>query len=201
MTPKRRVTGPASLLILVFLLCLVFPVPLMARSHPPRKETSADMRSLNSIFVGWVNLNPDEWVLYTHDTSGLLGLGGSATSWSKAVWIDAINSLNSLFQQRCQSQYLSGRKIAAAKSNGDENASGNDLYIKFSDVRIDYDNYQLILSIHFIDPKTNAEIAMIPARPYYGNASGITEVLNAALDEVGKRVQVEVADEPRGKKQ
>ena len=173
----------------------------MARSHPPRKETSADMRSLNSIFVGWVNLNPDEWVLYTHDTSGLLGLGGSATSWSKAVWIDAINSLNSLFQQRCQSQYLSGRKIAAAKSNGDENATGNDLYIKFSDVRIDYDNYQLILSIHFIEHKTNAEIAMIPARPYYGNASGITEVLNAALDEVGKRVQVEVADEPRGKKQ
>ena len=96
---------------------------------------------------------------------------------------------------------MSGRKIAAAKSNGDENATGNDLYIKFSDVRIDYDNYQLILSIHFIDPKTNAEIAMIPARPYYGNASGITEVLNAALDEVGKRVQVEVADEPRGKKQ
>jgi hypothetical protein len=96
---------------------------------------------------------------------------------------------------------LSGRKIVGARSNGDENATENDLYIKFLDVRIDYVNYQLILSIHFIDAKTNAEFATIPARHYYGNASGITEVLNAALDEVGKKVQVEVAGEPQGKKQ
>jgi hypothetical protein len=160
------------------------------------------MRSLNSIFVGWVNLNPDGWVLYRHDdTSGILRRGSNASAWSKVDWIDAINSLNSLFQQRCQSQYLSGRKIVGARSNGDENATENDLYIKFLDVRIDYVNYQLILSIHFIDAKTNAEFATIPARHYYGNASGITEVLNAALDEVGKKVQVEVAGEPQGKKQ
>jgi hypothetical protein len=127
------------------------------------------MRSLNSIFVGWVNLNPDEWILYRHDnTLGIIRGGSDAAQWSKADWIDAINSLNSLFQQKCQSQYLTGHKIAAAKNNGDENATGNDLYIKFSDVRIDYGNYQLILSVHFIDPKTNAEIATITARPYYG---------------------------------
>jgi hypothetical protein len=157
---------------------------------------------MNNIFVGWVNLNPDEWVLYRHDdTSGILRGGSNSSAWSKADWIDAINSLNSLFQQRCQSQYLSGRKIAGAKSNGDENTMGSDLYITFSDVRIDYVNYQLILSIHFIDAKTNAEIATVPARPYYGNASGITEVLNAALDEVGKKIHVEVTDESgKGKK-
>ena len=184
---------------------LAFPTPSLAGHGVPRylnKETTPDMTSMNNIFVGWVNLNPDEWVLYRHDdTSGILRGGNNASAWSKADWIDAINSLNSLFQQRCQSQYLSGRKIAGAKSNGDENTMGSDLYIKFSDVRIDYINYQLILSIHFIDPKTNAEIATIPARPYYGNASGITEVLNAALDEVGKKIHVEVTGKSgKGKK-
>ena len=57
-----------------------------------------------------------------------------------------------------------------------------------------------ILSIHFIDPKTNAEIESIPVRPYYGNASGITEVLNAALEEVGKKLQAEVTIESKKKK-
>jgi hypothetical protein len=200
MTPKRRVTGPPSLLIAVFLLCLVLPAPLMAGRHSaPRKETTVDMRNMDTIFVGWVDLNPDEWVLYIHDDSSFLHSGKS--QWSKASWIEAISSLNSLFQQRCQSQYLSGRKIAAAKNKGDENVAGNYLYIKFSDVRIDYVNYQLILAIHFIDPKTKAEIASIPVRPYYCDAYGITECLNAALGEVGKKVQVEVAGEPRGKKQ
>jgi hypothetical protein len=40
---------------------------------------------------------------------------------------------------------------------------GYDLYIRFSDVLIDYGKYHLYLSIHFIDPKTNAEIRSIPA--------------------------------------
>ena len=93
-----------------------------------------------------------------------------------------------------------GRTITSAKGNGDENAAGNDLYIKFSDVRVDYNNYHLILSIHFIDPKTNSEIASIPVRPYYGNDWGLKNYLKAALDEVATKVQVEVTGESPGKK-
>jgi hypothetical protein len=77
---------------------------------------------------------------------------------------------------------------------------GTDLYIKFSDVRVDYNNYHLILSIHFIDPRTNSEIASIPLRPYYGNDWGLKNYLKAALDEVGTKVQVEVTGEVPGKK-
>ena len=110
---------------------------------------------------------------------------------SKTEWTDLISSLNASFS-RC----VSGRTITAAKDRADENAAGNDLYIKFSDVRIDYNNYHLILSMHFIDPKTNTEIATIPVRPYYGNDWGFRNYLKAALDEVCTKVQVEVTGEP-----
>jgi hypothetical protein len=55
----------------------------------------------------------------------------------------------------------------------------------------------VIVGIHFIDPKTNTEIGMIPARPYYGNAWGFKGFMNAAMDKVCEKVQVEVT----GKKQ
>ena len=51
--------------------------------------------------------------------------------------------------------YLPGRTITAASNKADENAASSDLYIKFSDAQVDYDHEHLILSLHFIDPKTN----------------------------------------------
>lgn len=172
------------------LLCILLPTALEAHrvKRYLKKESTVDMKNMNHIFLGWVDLNPDSWVLYQHEGT----LWNRGAPFSKAEWTDAINSLNSLFQQSCQSRYLSGRTIAGAKGNGDENAEGKDLYIKFSEVRIDYDNSHLILSIHFIDPKTNSEIATIPVRPYYGDASGVSEYLKAALDEVGTKLEVEV---------
>jgi len=104
--------------------------------------------------------------------------------------------LNSSFSRNL----VPGRTITSAKDKADENAAGNDLYIKFSDVRVDYNNYHLILSIHFIDPKTNSEIAVIPVRPYYGNDWGLKNYLKAALDEVGTKVQVEVTGQSAEKK-
>jgi hypothetical protein len=182
----KRLVITATLL----LLCILLPTALEARGVKRylKKESTVDMKNMNHIFLGWVDLNPDSWVLYQHEGT----LWNRGAPFSKAEWTDAISSLNSLFQQSCQSRYLPGHTIATAKDKGDENAIGNDLYIKFSDVRIDYDNQHLILSIHFIDPKTNSEIATIPARPYYGNASGISEYLKAALDEVGTKLAVEV---------
>lgn len=184
----------------LLLLCTLLPTSLEARGVKRylKKESTVDMKNMDHIFVGWVDFSPDMWMFYSHKT---------ATRWvtgdpfSKAEWTDAIGSLNSLFQSDLQSRYLPGRTITAAKDKGDENAVGNDLYIKFSDVRIDYDDYQLILSIHFIDPKTKSEIAFIPARPYYGDASGILECLKAALDEVSTKLQVEVTGEAPQKKQ
>ena len=71
--------------------------------------------------------------------------------------------------------------------------------VKSTDIGKETDDL-FILSIHFIDPKTNSEIATIPVRPYYGNDWGLKNYLKAALDEVGLKVQVEVTGETPGKK-
>lgn len=133
---------------------------------------------MNRIFLGWVDLVPDDWALHGYST--------------RAEWADAVNTLNYSLLRSCQTTYLAGRTVTAAKEKGDENATDSDLYIRFSDVRIDYDDYYLYVSIHFIDPKSKAEIATIPARPYYGNNWGFERYLRAALDEVSVKLQVEI---------
>ena len=95
-----------------------------------------------------------------------------------------------------RSKYLTGRTITAAKDKGDENAAGNDLYIKFSDASFGK-NYRLKLSVHFIDPKTNSEIASIPVRTYTGRLCGLVSCLEKELDEVGRKLQLEVAGKPK----
>jgi hypothetical protein len=173
----------------LLLLCISFPTSLAARNKVPRylnKESSVDMSNRNRVFVGWIDLEPDAWALY-----------GFA---SRTDWTNVIASLNATFARSLQVTYLPGRTITAAKDSADENKAGNDLYIKFSDVQVDYDHEHLILSIHFIDPKTNAELAAIPVRPYYGDGHDIKEYLKAALDEVGTKLQVEVTGTAPGKK-
>lgn len=172
----------------LLLLCISFPASLQASHKVPRylnKESSIDMSHMNRVFLGWVDLEPEAWALYGYTR--------------RADWSDTIASLNAGFARSAQA-YLPGRTITAAKDSENEITAANDLYIKFSDVNVDYENDHLILSIHFIDLKTNSEIASIPARPYYGNASGIKNYLKAALDEVGKKLQVEVTGETLSKK-
>ncbi len=144
------------------------------------------MSNMNRVFVGWVDLEPDAWALY-----------GFA---NKTEWTNIIGSLNATFARSLQVSYLPGRTITAAKDKADENAARNDLYIKFSDVRVDYNNYHLILSIHFIDPKTNTELATIPVRPYHDDEGDVKDYVKSALDEVGKKLQVEVTGKSPGKK-
>jgi hypothetical protein len=186
----RQLTFAATLL----LLCFSFPASLAARNKVPRylnKESTVDMSKMDHIFVGWVELEPDSWGLYDFH--------------SRADWLDDIRVLNAGFVRDLQAKYLQGRTITAAKDNADENAAGNDLYIKFSDVHVDYDHEHLVLFIHFVDPrandpKTSADIATIPVRPYYGDGHNVTEYLKEALKEVGVKLQVEVTGEPGKKK-
>jgi hypothetical protein len=178
-----------TFIITLLLLCIVFPTSLAARHGVPRylnKESAVDMSKMNRVFVGWIDLEPDAWALY-----------GFA---NKTEWTNIIGSLNATFARSLQVSYLPGRTITAAKNNSDENATGNDLYIKFSDVQVAYNDYHLILSIHFIDPKTNAELATIPVRPYHDDEGDVKDYVKSALDEVGKKLQVEVTNQSPGKK-
>lgn len=166
----------------VVLACVGLQPGLAARRRGaklyPDKETAADMSGLNRDFLGWVDLTEHDWAAHGYA--------------SKAHWAAVATGLNSELLGLCQAKYLSGKTVVGATQKGDENAAGCDLYIKFSDVPIDYNNYHLYLSIRFIDPKTNTEIGSIPARPYFGNAWGFVNYWNAALDEVSRKIGVEV---------
>jgi hypothetical protein len=165
--------------VCAFLACLGFAPSLEARHRKVTmtKESAADMSSRQKIFLGWVDLRPDDWKR--------LEYGG------KEEWVAVINRLNRAFQQDLSAN-LSGRTVTAAKSSEDQDAAGQDLAIRFSDTRIDYDEYLLYVSIHFVDPGTNAEIATIPVRGYYGDAWGLDGYLDVALKEVGRRIQTEI---------
>jgi hypothetical protein len=161
--------------------------PEEARGAKYSKETVADLSGAKTIFLGWVDLDPDGWNLWGYET--------------KEEWLSVIADLNHDFQSSCKGQYLAGRTVKAAKYKGDEEATGNDLYIKLSDVSIDHTYYGIRLSIHFVDPKTNAEIASIPSRLYYEKRWFKFQLyMRAALDDIGQKVQAEMASRVPKKK-
>ena len=177
-----------SVLAAVLLVCIGVQPALAARRRGatlyPDKETTADMSGAKRVFIGWVDFNEDNWTLAGQD---------------KAYWVSTIKTLNAQLLGLCQTK-LPGKAVDGAKGKGDENAAGYDLYVRLSDVMIDYNNYHLNLSIHFIDPNTNTEIGSIPARPYFGNDWGFVNYLKAALDEVSQKIKVEVTGETPQKK-
>ena len=152
----------------------------------PDKETTADMKGMNRVFLGWVDMKEDDWKARGYST--------------KAEWASKVAELNAEFLRLCQVKLVDGKTVVGAKEKGDENAAGYDLYLKFSDVLIDYNNYHLYLSIHFIDPKTNAEIGSLPARPYFGNDWGLVNYLKSALDEASQKIKVEIVGGEQQKK-
>jgi len=170
-----------SALIMGLLLCVAFQSAMGAGGPKryPHKETTADMSGAKSIFIGWVDLPVAEWSLW--------GYAG------RDDWAQVINDLNLNFKNSCQSKYLAGRTVTGAKDRNDDNAAGNDLYIKFSDVSIDHDLYGIRLSIHFIDPKTNTEVGSIPTRVYYQKRWFRFQLyMQASLEEIGQKIQAEV---------
>jgi hypothetical protein len=161
---------------ILLLLCSAFPASLMAREKP-----SVDITKMDHIYLGWVDLDPNEFY---------------ALGYTKAEWAEVIANENEIFQQTC-TKLLPGRTITPAKSKEDEIAAGNDLYVKFSDAEFTR-HYRLHISVHFIDLKTNAEIASIPLRSHTGHLCGLVSCLQKELDEVSKELQAQIA--PEGKK-
>jgi hypothetical protein len=136
------------------------------------------MSKSTRIYVDWVDLHENDWGMHGYTT--------------REEWVNVIASLNSSFNSNLIATYLTGHTVVPAKNKDDHDSKDCDLMITFSDVRVDYDNYHLILAIHFIDPKTGKEIGSIPVRPYYGNDWGLRGYLNEALKEVGVKLRVEI---------
>ncbi len=175
------------LVLLVVLLVVGFQSAVEARGAKRylKKESTVDMSAAKSISFGWVDLVADDWSVHGYS--------------QREEWETAIAAINNSFQRLAQTKWLPDRTVTGVKDVKDQNLSAQDLHVKFADVRVDYDNYLLYLSIHFFDPKTKAEIASVPLRPYYGNDWGFEKYLKAALDEVNRKIQVEITGVPAGK--
>ncbi|MGA3099012.1 MAG: hypothetical protein ABSF25_21350 [Bryobacteraceae bacterium] len=174
----------ALVVVLLIYFGLCYPAEAGPKKYP--KETVAGMSNAKTIFLGWVDLSPESWSLWGYR--------------NKEEWMSVISDLNLEFQSDCKGQYLAGRTVTAAKNGNDGDAAGNDLYIRFSNVNIDHDYYGIRLSIQFIDPKTNAEIASIPSRLYYEKRWFKFQLyMRAALDDIGRKIQAEVTGAVRKK--
>jgi len=162
-----------TILTAVCLLCVALPALLMAKD----KAAPVDLKGMNHVFLGWVDMSADD---YHHQ-------GYSTREEYQAV----INHANTAFQESCQ-KALSGRTLTAAKSHDDQSTAGNDLYIKFSDAVFDH-KYRLTISVHFIDLKTNAEIGSIPVKTYGAHYCTLEGCMIKELDKVSEELQKEFA--------
>jgi hypothetical protein len=143
----------------------------------PKKETRVDMTAAKNIFIGWVGVSPDDWTT--------LGYA------DKQSWVAVVDQNNQAFQQLC-SKALVRRQITGAKGEADQSADGQDLHVKFSDVRFDTDSYRLYLSIHFVDPKSGSELASVPLRSYRAGHFSVDSCLRGALEKVSEKLQQEI---------
>jgi hypothetical protein len=160
-------------IVTVLLFSTALSAPLMAKHRE-----SVDMKGMNRIFLGWVDINSENYHRQGYST--------------REEYLAVINHANTVFQEICQSKVFSGRTMTAAKNRSDENPAGNDLYVKFSDAVYDH-GYQLHLSIHFIDVKTNKEVGSVPLKSYKGHLCGLEGCMNKELEEVSREIQKTLA--------
>jgi hypothetical protein len=159
-------------------LCLALPASLGARDKKP----AVDMSGMKHIFLGWIDLGSDNY----------RRLGYSfREDWDKIIERENLN-----FQQDFQSNLPTGRTVSAAKNKEDVNTTGNDLYIKFTDVAFEPDHtsafttYTLHISVHFIDLKTNTEIASIPDLKLDKSFCTLKKCLSIDLNEMNEQMQL-----------
>jgi hypothetical protein len=159
-----------AIIATLLLIYISFPTSLAARNN----TTSVDMKGMNHIFLGWVDLG-----------SGSYKDLGYVT---REDWEKVIATENTGFQESFQTK-MTGRTVVVAKSKDDVNTDGNDLYIKFTDVSVDH-GYRLHISVQLIDLKTNAVIATIPSMKLNGHFCTLQGCLAKDLDDVNEKLQV-----------
>lgn len=161
--------------IALLLSCLVLPAALAAKE----KAAPMDMKNIHSVFIGWVDMNSDNYHQQGYST--------------RDEWLDVIKNANITFQKNCRElKGLSGSTVTTAKDRNDVNTAGNDLYIKFTDAQFDR-KYRLHVSVQFIDLKTNSAVGSIPLETYGAHFCGLTGCMDKELEEVRGKLQKQLA--------
>jgi hypothetical protein len=155
--------------VVALLLSMALTAPLIAKE----KSATVDMSNMNRIFLGWVDISPDEYYKQGYST--------------KEEFLDVIKRANLNFQDDVRAKFP-GRTITAAKDRDDVNTAGNDLYVKFSDA-VFTRGYRLMVGVHIIDLKTNKEVGTIPIRKYTGRLCGLESCMHKELEQVADELK------------
>ena len=142
------------------------------------KESNINLNKYKTIYVGWVDLHEENWGIHFYN--------------SQEEWKTSINKLNSGFQVRLKNEFLTDKIIKSASYDKREPTEKNGLFIKFSNVKIDYNKYYLYMDLAFIDLETNSNLYEIPQCRFYGNAYGFENMLYYALEEAEKLIYREI---------
>lgn len=157
-------------IVSLLLLVMAFPTAVLAKD----KGKPVDVKNIKTVFVGWVDVNPDDYKKQGYST--------------KQEWVNVINQANQDFQKQCQGlSTLSGKSVTGATDKSDAGASGSDLYVKFSEVQFDH-KYRLHIAVHFLDPKTNNELGSIPLDSHGAHFCTLSTCMEKELNEVSSEI-------------
>lgn len=162
-------------LIPLLLALMALPTALGAKD----KGKPVDMKSIKTVFIGWVDIDPGNYHQQGYPT--------------KEDYAKVIKGANLNFQNVCKAlKGFSGRTVTGAADQSDTGASGNDLYLKFSDVSYDHE-YRLHIFVHLLDPKTSNDLGSIPLETHGAHFCTLSTCLDKELEEVSAEIEKQVA--------
>jgi len=171
-----------ALLKSTLLATLAFTVVSCTSSPNYTKEDiSVDLKGYRSVHIDWVDLIEEDWSRLHY---------GDSTEWK-----NDINMLNKNFQNNLKKYWLNNINLTVAKSARSSTNSRSGLLVKFREVYVDYDNYNLHLTIDYIDLNSKRLLKTVKREAYYGNNWGLTGYLSYALDEVSERITWDILQE------
>lgn len=149
----------------------------LAQARERGQSLEGKSGSKDSVFLGWIDLHPENWALHSFS--------------SQEDWEVMINRVNNYFQVECGISYLKDKEIKGAASVKDTDFAGNNLYIKFSEVRLEDKKSRLFLAIEFIDVKTGKSLFKVPVTGYKGKTIktwGFENILKKSLQRINIKI-------------
>ena len=133
-----------------------------------------NLNKYQNIHIQWVDFREKDWRVHGYQNI--------------EDWKNDIEYLNQTFQYNLESYWLVGKKVTFSKKIDSKDYPKDGLLITFDDIYIDYNHYNLYLSIKFIDISTNKLLLEIYRDKYFGNSYGFTGYLSCSLDNISQRI-------------
>lgn len=153
---------------------LVFSSACAQTTSNKYKPVNVDFRKYRTVHVDWINLMEKNWRIHGYH--------------STREWKSDIAYLNRGFQSGLEQYWLQGKKVSFSREKDDKKYPSRGLLITFDDAVIDYNTYNLHLSLKFVDLKTKEVLYTVSREAYYGNQWGFKGFLSYALDEVSRQI-------------